>query len=90
MIAENLLDFVLNEKQSIFDEIKEKISPEINIINSIKESFDEVNNNILLFNLFKFNAKINNELKSIGVKTPENMAAKIIDIINNISDEFNK
>ena len=33
---------------------------------------------------------INNELKSIEVKTPENMAAKIIDIINAIYDEFNK
>ena len=36
MTAENLLNFVLNEKQSIFNDIKEKISTEINIINSIK------------------------------------------------------
>ncbi|MEI0491389.1 hypothetical protein R4J17_02980 [Brachyspira intermedia] len=76
MTAENLLDFVLNEKQSIFDEIKEKISPEINLINSIKESFDEVNNSILLFNLLKFNAKINNEDLNIARKFAEKYISK--------------
>lgn len=77
MTAENLLDFVLNEKQSIFNEIKEKISPEINIINSIKESFDEVNNSILLFNLLKFNAKINNKDLNIVRKFAEKYITNI-------------
>ena len=77
MTAENLLDFVLNEKQSIFNEIKEKISPEINIINSIKESFDEVNNSILLFNLLKFNAKINNKDLNIARKFAEKYITNI-------------
>lgn len=88
MIAENLLDFVLNEKQSIFDEIKEKISPEINIINSIKESFDEVNNTRLLFNLFKFNAKINNEDLNIARKFAEKYISNIDNTQISVFNEY--
>ena len=88
MISENLLDFVLNEKQSIFDEIKEKISPEINLINSIKESFDEVNNSILLFNLFKFNAKINNEDLNIARKFAEKYISNIDNTQISVFNEY--
>ena len=94
MTAENLLDFVLNEKQSIFNEIKEKISPEINIINSIKESFDEVNNSILLFNLLKFNAKINNKDLNIARKFAEKYItnidnSQIVQIQNALMSNYN-
>ena len=88
MTAENLLDFVLNEKQSIFNEIKEKISPEINIINSIKESFDEVNNSILLFNLLKFNAKINNEDLNIARKFAEKYISNIDNTHISVFNEY--
>ncbi|MEI0490180.1 PD-(D/E)XK nuclease family protein [Brachyspira pulli] len=88
MTAENLLDFVLNEKQSIFDEIKEKISPEINLINSIKESYDEVNNSILLFNLFKFNAKINNEDLNIARKFAEKYISNIDNTHISVFNEY--
>ena len=88
MTAENLLDFVLNEKQSIFNDIKEKISPEINIINSIKESFDEVNNSILLFNLLKFNAKINNEDLNIARKFAEKYISNIDNTHISVFNEY--
>lgn len=88
MTAENLLDFVLNEKQSIFNDIKEKISPEINLINSIKESFDEVNNSILLFNLLKFNAKINNEDLNIARKFAEKYISNIDNTHISVFNEY--